>query len=308
MSGQDLRRRYIRQFSSFERPSAFAAWGLTLLYVLTLIICLGVGYELLSEPVHASDYIMVSAIVIFMATRLRGLNNIVHECSHSTFCSSRKHNVIIGKLCASIILKSFTKYRKQHLSHHAHLGDPNLDDDFKGIADLGLEQELTRPTILRHALTPFLGRHLQYYVSIDLSDEDGHIFKWLRVSLLFAGIFFTAIEPVAGVMLVLTPFLFVFSALNYWADCIDHAGLISSKDELDASRNVILPSILRLLLFPRHDSYHLVHHLFPVVPAKNLAESHDILKSDPYYVAKVNAVGKQAVSKGPLPWPSPASN
>lgn len=301
MTARLLRQKYVRQFASFEPLSAAVAWGYVMFYVLIIVFCLVFGYILLKGPVSLGDLALLAAFALLVATRLRGLNNIVHECSHSTFCKGRKQNVLIGRVCASLTLSCFKKYRDEHLSHHAHLGDNELDRDFRKIKNLGLDEELNRSTIIRHIITPILGRHLQYYVSIDLSDDDGALFKWLRVSLLFTAVLITAIEPVYGTLLILTPYLFLYSALNYWADCMDHAGLISSEDEIDASRNILVPRVVRWIFFPRNDSFHLVHHLFPTIPAVHLEISHDILTREPLYAARGNAVGHEGTSTTAVP-------
>ena len=85
---------------------------------------------------------------------------------------------------------------------------------------------------------------------------------------------------------VVIPLFFIFPTLNFWTDCLDHAGLVGAKDELEASRNVLATAPVRLLFFPRNDCYHLVHHLFPHVPARHLHTAHDELCSDPEYLSQ----------------------
>jgi len=89
---------------------------------------------------------------------------------------------------------------------------------------------------------------------------------------------------------VFTPLFLVFPTLNYWADCLDHAGLTDNEDDLDASRNMLAPKMLRVLFFPRNDCFHLVHHLFPQVPARHLDKGHDLLAKDEVYSSRHNAV------------------
>jgi fatty acid desaturase len=57
-------------------------------------------------------------IMIFIATRMRGLNNIIHECTHSSFTN----NKILGRIAAAIVFTSFESYRKEHISHHINQG------------------------------------------------------------------------------------------------------------------------------------------------------------------------------------------
>jgi fatty acid desaturase len=77
--------------------------------------------------------------------------------------------------------------------------------------------------------------------------------------------------------------------MNYWTDCMDHAGLVASEDELDSSRNIVAPGLVRWLLFPRSDCFHLVHHLFPHIPARHLESCHRLLEWDNDYASRRNA-------------------
>jgi fatty acid desaturase len=97
--------------------------------------------------------------------------------------------------------------------------------------------------------------------------------------------------------------VFAYSAINYWTDCIDHGGLVGETDELAASRNLVVPKILRVILFPRNDCYHLVHHLFPQVPTHHLDACHERLLDHPAYRARAVAeTGRGAVEvEGILP-------
>ncbi len=292
MSAYILRRKFVRQFVGLDRLSTMMSWAVVVCYVFLIATSVAMGHILLQGPRSLADGVIVAALMVFVATRLRGLNNIIHECSHATFAEDRYQNVLIGKVCASITLTSFKKYKEEHLSHHAHLGDPELDRDFHDVEPLRLDEPIQSSTVIRHIVSPLIGRHLPYYLHIDFSEDDGIFFKWLRVSLVFVAIAFAAAIPVSGVLMVLVPFLFLFTALNYWADCIDHAGLISADDELLASRNVFVPRVIKWLFFPRNDSYHLVHHLFPTIPARHLQSSHEILTGDQIYSSRENAVGR----------------
>ena len=86
------------------------------------------------------------------------------------------------------------------------------------------------------------------------------------------------------------PLFYIYPTLNYWTDCLDHAGLVGATDELEASRNVLAPALVRWLFFPRNDCYHLVHHLFPQVPARHLDYAHAELCKDPDYSRQPCAV------------------
>jgi fatty acid desaturase len=283
MSGQTLRKTYIRRFWGMERYSKAVAWMIVAAYVGAILGSIAIGSYLLSLPVTIWSVALMVVTSVFIGTRLRGINNIVHECCHSTFAEHRNDNVLIGRVCTSILMKTFRKYRDDHLSHHANNGDYEKDAEFAAIEKFGLHDPLNARTILRHFVTPLLGRHLPYYTGINLSGEDGRFFVVLKLVLLALIAALLVYAPLTAIFFVILPIFYIYPTINFWTDCLDHAGLVGAKDELEASRNVLAPTLVRWLFFPRNDSYHLVHHLFPQVPARHLHRAHAELCQDPSY-------------------------
>lgn len=282
MTYKIIRKNYTKNFRTFDKNTRITSSVILGSYIVQIIILIVMGtYFLTIQTVPA--YFGVVIIVFIIATRLRGLNNIIHECTHFTFVNNRADNVILGNIAAAMILQSFSAYRKEHLTHHAHLGDYERDLDIQGIQAYHLEDKLTWRTIIRHVLTPIFGLHLPGYLSIDLCANDGVGYAIQKISLISITLIFAYFNPQAAVFLVVVPFVWVFTAINYWTDCIDHGGIIGSDDELEASRNMILPKFLRVIFFPRNDCYHLIHHLFPNVPAQHLDICHDLLLENEAY-------------------------
>lgn len=286
MSGHAVRQNYLREFTGLKRNSQLSAFAIVTNYVAQVVIAMGVGYWILQQPTSWFTWIGVALAVFFIGTRLRGFNNIVHECTHGTFTQEREDNVLLGSFCASMVLSCYHDYRDEHMTHHAHLGDYEKDMDLKGIRDLHLEEQLSAKTILRHVVTPFVGLHLPFYLGMNLSGRDGVGFRYFKMGLISTAIVFMLVDPIAALLLVWIPFLWVYSSINYWTDCMDHAGLLENGDELEASRNILAPLPLKLLLFPRNDCYHLVHHLFPQVPSGQLEQCHQKLLTNPNYSAR----------------------
>ena len=86
------------------------------------------------------------------------------------------------------MFNSFTVYRDEHLSHHKHIGDYENDLDLQGIKNLGLHDPLTTPVVLRHIATPLVLRHLPYYLSLNLSRNDGFgCSRWLQYAMIGCG-------------------------------------------------------------------------------------------------------------------------
>lgn len=292
MSGQTLRQKYMRRFVGLEKHSRFGATLIVGWFISQIVLAVLIGHLLLAGSYTGWGYVGMGALAIFIATRLRGLNNIVHECSHMTFSAHRDSNVVLGSVAASMVLSCYKDYRDEHLTHHAHLGDYDHDLDLQGIKDLKLHDPLTPSTILRHVITPLIGRHLPYYLGLNLSGRDGAAFQALKLGLLIGTGALLLAAPLTAILFVIVPFVFIYSAMNYWTDCMDHAGLLASPDELDASRNILAPTALRVLFFPRHDCYHLVHHLFPHIPARHLHDCHEVLEDEVAYRSKSNATRK----------------
>lgn len=283
MSVKHIRTKFMPQFRGLSKYSRSAAWLMFAWYIIQTFGAIVAGHFLLENPISAASVVLMILAAVFIGTRLRGLNNIVHECTHYTFSGHRQDNITIGSLCSAILTGCFRQYRDEHLSHHAHLGDYELDLDLKGIKEFRLHEPLTPATIIRHILTPLLGRHLRHYSGVNFSARDGAFYQCFKILLLIAIFVFAVLEPLTAIFFVLIPLFYIFPTFNYWTDCLDHAGIVGADDEMEASRNVLAPKPLRLIFFPRNDCFHLVHHLFPLVPARHLETAHTELCKDPYY-------------------------
>ncbi len=304
MSAKLLRQKYMRKFARMDKYPMRVAVLIVLAYVAQILGAVGAGAYLLALDYSWVTSILAFALMVFIGTRFRGLNNIIHECSHATFTIDRSQNTLIGKICAALVFSSFSDYRDEHLTHHAHLGDYDHDQDLQGIQDLKLHEALSWRVILRHLVTPFIGGHLPYYLNVNFSARDGRLSLLLKRLLLTAIAVSVLLFPATTLLFVVVPFTLFYSTLNYWADCLDHAGIVSSDDGLDASRNILAPHPIRYLFFPRNDCFHLVHHLFPHVPARHLETSHRVLEMDEIYSARPNAVHAKRRRAG---WTAPGS-
>ncbi len=290
MAGQELRQQFMRQFVGMTKYSRRDAWLIVAFYLTQVLGGVIVGHYLLSLSLSWATIVLMALTSVFIGTRLRGLNNIVHECTHASFSENREDNVTLGRLCASLLIGCFKQYKDDHLSHHAHLGDYAHDREMGPIEKFGLHEPLTQKTILRHIITPMLGRHLKMYSGINLAGDDGRFFFGLKIVLLLSISAFSILYPYTSIVFVLLPLFYIFPTFNFWTDCLDHAGIVGAEDELEATRNVLAPLVLRLLFFPRNDCFHLVHHLFPQVPARHLEAAHEALSKDAAYQSHQAAV------------------
>jgi fatty acid desaturase len=284
MSAKTIRRAFRHEFKDLPRHSVWSAGAILGGYLTAIAGSVLLGAQLIAAPGFWSA-LGVAALIVFIATRLRGLNNIVHECCHYTFTDTIPANVVFGRVAAVAILATFRDYASDHATHHSFLGDHEQDKDFENRHVFGIDQPVTRASLLRHAMTPLTLQHIRRYFPVDLSFNDGQLVGLAKYAVLAAVAAGLWLAPWTTLLMVVVPYLYVFTAINYWNDCVDHAGLIAEHDDLMASRNLILPGPLRWLLFPRNDCYHLVHHLFPSIPVQHLPVCHRRLLSDPAYAA-----------------------
>jgi fatty acid desaturase len=63
----------------------------------------------------------------------------------------------------------------------------------------------------------------------------------------------------------------------------DHVGLYPGGSILSFARNHSVHGILRLLIHPHNNGYHLTHHLLPGIPFYGLAKAHKVILQWPPY-------------------------
>ena len=282
MNNGTIRTKFMERFRGLEKNSEIVAPLILAFYIIQILLCIVIGYFILEMPL----YIKVPSLVlltILIATRYRGINNIIHECCHLSFSRNKLQNITLGSIAAAVLFASYKSYREEHLTHHTHLGDFEHDMDFMHRRVFRFDEQLTPAVLLRHIFTPVLCLHMWHYFSLDFSARDGRVYQMIKFSIVLAVAVALYLNPVATIVLFIIPFVWAFSAVNYWTDCADHGGLITGPNELEQSRNIVLPRFIRYILFPRNDSFHLIHHLFPSVPSQHFEDCHHALLEDPIY-------------------------
>jgi fatty acid desaturase len=226
----------------------------------------------------------LAAFVI--GTRFRAVGNMIHEACHGTLVKGHRANVIFGHLLCAIDLSCFSSYRHDHFTHHRHLGDPAKDHDFRSRLKFGFGGE-DEAVSWKHILVPLSLSHLSSYLRpVVWSKADptaANVLKILLLAVLALSAHFLSVwTPL--VLYYAIPYAVAYQILKYWSDAFDHAGIMTSPDEFDRTRNhVFAVNLANRFLFPRNDEYHLVHHLFPSVPTTLQKKVHAILMRDHEY-------------------------
>ncbi|MCP3138677.1 fatty acid desaturase family protein [Pyxidicoccus xibeiensis] len=288
-----LRARYARHVVSLgyqpqSLPEALAHLGLH--------VALGVGAALATAAVMrwqpVAGWVLYPLAAFFIGTRFRALGNMLHEACHGMLVRGKRRNRVLGHVLAIIDLTALEPYTREHFTHHLHLGDPVKDLDFVprrrfGFADPG------RPFLRHHLLRPLLLVHLPAFLRPVLFHRTDPwtvtLARWGFVAGLVA-LAQWGIGWWAFLLFYALPYLVPYQVIRYWSDAVDHAGIIGSADEFHRSRNHLLPwAPLHRVFFPRHDQYHLTHHLFPAVPTAFQGHVHELLMHDPDYAAREHA-------------------
>ena len=214
-------------------------------------------------------------VLFLLGSRMRAFGNILHETAHRSFFRSARANRLLGCLLALLDLQDFDAYVRDHRSHHSHLGVAGRDRDFAVRARFGFDVRGPSP-FAQHILRPLTLFHLSAYLDprVWVRGESG---PWRTLRLAWAvGLACTlALFPAPTVLLVLFPYITSYQVLRYWSDALDHAGALGDPDAFLRTRNHAFRSRLaNLVVFPRNDAWHLVHHLFPSLPARAFPALH----------------------------------
>jgi fatty acid desaturase len=229
--------------------------------------------------------------LFFIGSRFRAIGNMMHECAHHTFLPGRQWNGVFGHFFSFFDFTDYTDYRLEHLSHHRNLGHYDTDLDFKPRRALF---ESLGPMSLRYIGFAIALRHVPSYVRpVVVSRTDPPRLAMARaifnLGLIACATFVTGWP--AFLLYYIVPYLTTYQILRFLSDAVDHAGIMSNAEEFYRSRNHVSRwACVNWLLFPRHDEYHLVHHLFPWAPLECMRSVHRLLLQNARYGARDHAL------------------
>lgn len=299
--GSQIRREFAVRFKSANRKNSRIEAVLVIAGQIGAMIA-AAWISMLAFRVDTSlgwaTYVLMA---FFIGSRYRALSNIIHECTHFAFTRDRIWNNHVGRLLSIPMFYSFDSYREVHLSHHLHTGDYEKDLDFKNLKRFRFHDKIDRESIVRHFMTSITLQHVPQYIGRTFFKKgEGVFFNALRMTYLstlvlvpvFSGLGSVTTWIVVGYVVI--PYATALQIISYWGDALDHGGLLHEDDELLQTRNsVVRNPMLREILFPRNDCFHLVHHLFPHIPAAELPRCHAELLASDKYAALSHELGRR---------------
>ena len=228
----------------------------------------------------------VPAALCVIGNRQRALGNVLHDLGHRNVSRRAQTNDFIARaLVAPLLFSDFAQYRKTHLAHHMHLGDPQLDPDYMESAGSNsnywretfrtnlLNPRLWFSTLAGDFVKPLAAQKLLYIVLwwSGLLAGIGLIFGWES-----AGIFFASWMAARAT---------VFFLITLFREMCDHFGR-TAGGVFQFSRDITARGALRYLVHPHNNGYHLTHHLLPTVPYYHLPTTHQALLKLPVFQQK----------------------
>lgn len=238
--------------------------------------------------------VLYPATSFVIGTRFRALCNMMHESVHNTLAATPIQNKRIGQALSLFDFTNYEAYAREHLTHHRYLGDPERDLDFAARRDLFLDGD-SKSFLTKHMLRPLTLFHVRRYIDPSVwSKTESLRMRLVRLAYITALALLATfvIGWPALLLFYLVPYATAYQVVRYWSDAVDHAGTLDAPDEFYRARNHISGSAtVNWLLFPDSDQYHLVHHLFPAVPAGKLRAAHERLLADPLYAKREHGFG-----------------
>lgn len=274
-------------------PQSCTAVSVHIAMHLMLIVASALFCALLLDVTPLVGWLVYVPVAFFIGTRFRALGNMIHEACHGMLVRGKHKNVLFGNILSVIDHTDLVDYTREHFAHHRHLGDPERDLDFVSRQKFGFGSR-DGNFVWKHLIRPLLLIHLPTYVRpVFFSRNDSLAVRLGRFALI-AGLLALAHFVIGWshfALFYVVPYFVAYQVIRYWSDAVDHAQIIRAEDEFERSRNHVLPSeLLNRLIFPRHDEYHLTHHLFPAVPTPFQPAVHRLLLADAEYSARRHRV------------------
>jgi fatty acid desaturase len=185
-------------------------------------------------------------------------------------------------------------YKDHHWTHHRYTGIYGKDLEFSSIHNYNLHAPLGKQVLKAHLKRLLLLKHLGHYITSTVYDPSDKIqwklFRIIYVLLIFCTMLVSLYMPYYSILYALIigvflPLFIVWPSITYVMDILDHGGLIGKEFNLIPARNYTVNSrLLEALIFPRKDTYHLIHHIFPGLATDLLPQCHkELLATEPMY-------------------------
>lgn len=242
------------------------------------------GTSHISASVSTALYLLSISII---ASRMRALENLVHEASHNNLFPSTPLHQRLQFLYAFPVFRVVEDYRWSHMIHHKHLGNPQRDPDAVRLHNLGLDNLPQRPIwyLLGMPMTGYLTYEFLTTTFCEFWESSS---SRLSKSVFWFVVMFTLWWTATFQQFFyyyLIPFLAILPVTRYWAEAAEHLGLDLSGAFGSSRTNIGFLHVW--FINPHNDGYHGAHHLCRQIPFHLLPTAHlHLMKSSNEFAAK----------------------
>ncbi len=244
----------------------------------------------------------IALALILIGGRQLALSVLMHDAAHRSLFATRALNQWLGEwLCAAPTWSSLERYRKHHLSHHAHTNGPEDPDlvliEGFPITRASLARKFARDlfglTALKRVVALLLMDLgvLSYSAStkVERLDQSGRglgdylgsaakNFGPVLLSNLALGLSLAALGQGRLYLLWVIAYFTTFSFFLRIRAMAEHACTDTSEDLFLNTRTTRAGWFAKLTVAPHAVNYHLEHHLLPTVPLYALPRMHALLR------------------------------
>ncbi len=244
-------------------------------------------YFLIDKGVH---YLLVLPIAILPALFLVRIFILFHDCTHSSFMSSKTAMNIVGHLFGILTFTPYHQWQREHLTHHRTVG--NLEkrgvgdvwtmtvDEYKQASRIKrLGYRLYRHPFFLFLIGPLYMFLINQRLPLQLKDNKDRFSLWFtNFSIVGIVVLVSLTVGFKYYLMIQIPIIFIASSLGVWLFFVqhqyeevywqegDHWDIVDAA--LKGSSVYKLPRVLDW--FTGNIAYHNVHHLNARIPNYNL--------------------------------------
>lgn len=254
--------------------------------VLFILLDYGIIAGSIAISVYLQNVLVYILAVCVIGSRMRALENLVHEAVHDLLFENLRLNDFVGLIfCACPIGSSLYACKRTHYAHHAYLGDPKLDPELRRLCNLGLSaQPCSRWQLFKRFLAMicivdtlvFFANTCKSHIHRTGAPRRESQLRWLFYVIMGG----TIVGLDIGMYFLLywvVPFFTSFQIIRFFAEISEHYGLYQESADVLKTRNNLIHPFFRFFFYPHSACFHLTHHIFPEVPHYNLWICHRIL-------------------------------
>lgn len=262
---------------------------------LIIIACVAISQAVLQHRFNVVSIFVYLTAICVIGTRMRALAELLHQSAHGTLASNRTFNMVLGTVFTGwTVLQSWTGYRKTHVvEHHKYLGNEQRDPDFQALIQAGLyDKNVKRSDVIQYLLsipTPHTTLAYAKYLLINrINNASETTFEKILRSFFYLLTIFVLLYTghlAKFILYWMVPMITTANWVGAFIEFFEHYPLLMKPSNINVfmSRNRVCSALEDFFLGIHNEGFHLVHHLWPRLPAWHLRKAHEIMMDDSVY-------------------------